>query len=878
MATPSPKSRQSKTTDSSEKVHQSTAASQQHSASASGFLGRPKSPQAHAVDMSQSEGKQQAEIKHEHSAAKSSMQTHSRDASQKSASRHSVGEPETPTSKEPAAASRQAHQHRHTPSKSAAPSDEPVAAQRHGASEKPTPASRQSVEQTPTAAPRGHRRQQPSETLPSKSATPVEVQTGAGSAEPRHTDSDAAVVPAWHTEIDGGPFCSTPSQRSAQSASSELGAPDKNAEASELEARSKQKTPISSGTPLTGTPTRVSEVLPGELPAEERLAEEPPAETPGTVAQQRETERPKPIQPDAQQQPARVPLWKQSLPAPPTWRVTQKEGRKPMLVVPPEALPNPPPLSAKNTKGFAYKTVRDRLPVILTKVIDTVFRDRMEIGRVMGAEAREETKLVVGRLAKLRNEMVTNKPMVRIEDDFEDAEVWNSVLDCYMTDKGCPPRWYEAPWLYIETYYYRRIFEAFQMTTRLKDYDPFSKLKRDALYGSFNAVRILCDFVRQNTHREATVETLKQTTYRLIEVSLWGNRCDLSLSCGADSSGQAGSLQQTDRLRPYIISNHADKLWKYLCKLRERNQDGEPTRLHCVMDNAGYELATDLALLDFLHETGYVAIVTIHVKAIPWYVSDVMRRDLFWTLREMQDSDHSATQALSERCHRRIMDGTWFVMDDVFWTQSFDYAEMVTRRPDLYKLLQSADLLIFKGDLNYRKLVGDLDWDPTVSFEHALRGFKPTFLCALRTLKADTAAGIEPVIASEVAQRSPDWMVTGEYAVIQCAGARAERLPTSASPLKDGTTAAAQELGTSTSLHTAASGQKERNSDVLITSPGAKESSTSGAPSRSQATPTTSAGHKGEQQNGSSSAVPKKAKEESKTSCSVAQEAQQENS
>ncbi|XP_077516471.1 damage-control phosphatase ARMT1-like [Amblyomma americanum] len=800
MATPSPKSRQPKTADASENVHQSTTASQQHSASASGSLERSKS-HANALDnLSQSAERQPAGIEHENSAARSSMQAHSREASEKSSSRHSVGEPETPTSKEPAATSRQAHQH--TPS-TTPPTYEPVREQRHSASEKSTPTSRRSVDQqTPTAA------------------TPVQMQTG--SAELRHTDSDAAVVPAWHTDIDGGPFVSTPSEPS------ELGVPDNKEETPE--ARSKQATP--------------------------KRAPELPVEATATAAQQKETE---PTQPDAQQQPARVPLWKQSLPAPTIWRVTQKEGRKP-AVLPPEALPNPPPLSAKNTKGFAYKTVRDRLPVILTKVIDTVFRDRMEIERLMGAEAREETKLVVGRLAKLRNEMVTNKPMVRIEDNFEDAQVWNRVLDSYTADKGCPPRWYEASWLYIETYYYRRIFEAFQVTSRLKDYDPFRKLKQDALYGSFNAVRILCDFVHQNTHREATLETLKQSTYRLIEVSLWGNRCDLSLSCGADSSGQASMLQQTDGLRPYIISNHADKLWQHLCKLHERNHDGEPTRLHCVVDNAGYELATDLALLDFLHETGYVASVTIHVKAIPWYVSDVMRRDLFWTLREMQDSDHSATQSLSERCQRRIMDGTWFVMDDVFWTQSFDYAEMATRRPDLYKLLQSSDLVLFKGDLNYRKLVGDLDWDPTVSFKHALRGFEPTFLCALRTLKADTVAGIEPVIANEVAQRSPDWMVTGQYAVIQCAGATAERQPTYFSPLKDGNASPAQESGASSSLQTAQSGQR----DVLVTSPGAKESSSSGAPvqvSRSQATPTTSA-------------VPEEAKEESNNSGSAVQQGQ----
>lgn len=64
----------------------------------------------------------------------------------------------------------------------------------------------------------------------------------------------------------------------------------------------------------------------------------------------------------------------------------------------------------------------------------------------------------------------------------------------------------------------------------------------------------------------------------------------------------------------------------------------EPLFSVLVLDNAGFELVTDLCLLTILTEAGLTTSLTIHPKTRPWFVSDTTRTDLSWTIDTLRYS------------------------------------------------------------------------------------------------------------------------------------------------------------------------------------------------------------------------------------------------
>jgi damage control phosphatase ARMT1-like protein len=85
---------------------------------------------------------------------------------------------------------------------------------------------------------------------------------------------------------------------------------------------------------------------------------------------------------------------------------------------------------------------------------------------------------------------------------------------------------------------------------------------------------------------------------------------------------------------------------------------------------------------------------------------------------------------------------------------------------DLAAEFEHASLTILKGDLNYRRLVGDRYWPPTTPFADVTAYF-PGPLAALRTLKSDVITGLAPATVADLDATGQPWRTDGSHGLIQ---------------------------------------------------------------------------------------------------------------
>jgi len=132
---------------------------------------------------------------------------------------------------------------------------------------------------------------------------------------------------------------------------------------------------------------------------------------------------------------------------------------------------------------------------------------------------------------------------------------------------------------------------------------------------------------------------------------------------------------------------------------------------------------------------------------------------------------------LFERWSGFHAEGQLIIRSHRFWTEGGSYWRLPTSAPELCEDLKSSLLVIFKGDLNYRKLTGDATWDPTTPFTQAIGPLGKDSginVLALRTCKADVVVGLKEGLDEELRKKeggggdsgARKWAWSGKWAVV----------------------------------------------------------------------------------------------------------------
>jgi hypothetical protein len=227
---------------------------------------------------------------------------------------------------------------------------------------------------------------------------------------------------------------------------------------------------------------------------------------------------------------------------------------------------------------------------------------------------------------------------------------------------------------------------------------------------------------------------------------LWGNRADLSNYTILE---QAQGGLATRRERHNILIDHTAKVATLLSAGVER--------IDFINDNAGLELLFDLALACFLLEQGWTRTVVLHVKNRPFFVSDAMRHDVRQLVALLP------AEPLGAPLGRHLASGDLRLEEDAFWTTGLMLYQMPA---SLREELASSDLVIIKGDVNYRRLLGDRHWPHDTGMDAVTAYFPAPFL-VLRTLKGEIMVGLEPGQAEALAAEDPTWLINGKRGIIQ---------------------------------------------------------------------------------------------------------------
>lgn len=391
--------------------------------------------------------------------------------------------------------------------------------------------------------------------------------------------------------------------------------------------------------------------------------------------------------------------------------------------------------SAKDAGSFAKFTIENRFPKIFKEVCSEEYESFIKDHKVDDEKILHSNIPGVDELKK----SISSYKNYTIKDFFE-----------------------KAPFFLVEFYFYHLLLS-------LRNYDnlkfDFFAAKKDADWKDraedfSSKLSVLFDDFEKFNKRKFSKKEKQEFNERknehiksILYYSLTSNTGDLSQLHEIRSESVKCLCNETE-----ICQNYLDVAKPY-------------SRFDIICDNSGAELFSDIYLAVFFLVYGLAKKVVFHLKPCPFFVSDATIDD-FSKLVAALTKNGKNTELLDFISKKKI---EVFSPND-FWVEPYYFDKM----PDgLKNHFDKSNLVIIKGDLNYRRLVDDFNnytdkAKSSIKFERLEerclfknKSNKNIPLVAPRVLKSDVFVGIDTVFEAIGRNSDSQFKTDGKWGVIQ---------------------------------------------------------------------------------------------------------------
>jgi hypothetical protein len=395
----------------------------------------------------------------------------------------------------------------------------------------------------------------------------------------------------------------------------------------------------------------------------------------------------------------------------------------------------PPIIRTSDPESFAAFTLRHRLPGIIDQIIA---KNRLNQGEAEGLRALQQ-RLLSGTV----EQTLSTHPYLADWMEPESLATWRGEIEEHVGIS-----WLDLPWYFAESLFYLEVLLAWGYYRPESPHffvDPFRPVKQEEIERPGGAL----DLAAHITGEIGGTAEAEEILPALLQACLWANRLDLSYS------------RLHERYREQPQGKSEELLVDHSGKATERLLRAE--KIDIILDNSASELIADLILVHTLLQHAHDLEVVMHCKQVPYYVSDATIDDVRRTIGSLQDSTRPELARLGRALSAQIEKGSIILTDHPFWNGPLHFPAFPS---DLVGRLGRSDLVLLKGDLNYRRLLADRRWDPAIPME-AIVGYFPAALLALRTTKSEIVVDVRREIVQRLDSEDPNWLIEGRYGIIR---------------------------------------------------------------------------------------------------------------